>query len=72
MAKSIAFDVGFAPVEETGGHKREGIFRRLFKALEASRQRAAEREIERWLRTSGGGRMTDDLEREIGRRLGQL
>jgi len=74
MAKDIAFDIAFAPAESAVPAKPAdsgGLLTRLFRALEQSRQRAAEKEIERWLETSGG-RLTDDLEREIGRRMSKL
>lgn len=71
MAKDIAFDAAYLPAGRVAaGTKHASLFARIFRALERSRQRAAEKEIERWLAMSGG-RLTDDLEREIGRRLGQ-
>jgi hypothetical protein len=49
-----------------------GILRRVFdallKAMEESRQKQIEREIANYVALRGG-RMTDDLEREITRRL---
>lgn len=56
--------VADAPRLKTG----RGLFRRLFDALVQSRQRAAEREIEVFLR-GRGDRLTDDLERDIDRIL---
>lgn len=71
MAKDIAFDAAYLPAHPAATvAKHDGLFVRMFRALERSRQKAAEKEIERWLAMSGG-RLTDDLEREIGRRLGQ-
>jgi hypothetical protein len=48
--------------------KKPGILRRLFQAFTASRRRAADREIERFLARSGG-RFTDDLERDLMQRV---
>ena len=45
-----------------------GLLRRLFDAMIASRQREAEREIAFYLQRTGG-KFTDAVEREIGRRL---
>jgi len=47
---------------------RKPIWRRLFDALVESQQRRAEREIARYL-ASRGGLLTDDMEREMLRRL---
>ena len=47
---------------------RRGLLRRLVDAMVASRQRQAEREIARFLQANGG-RLTDNLEREIERRF---
>jgi hypothetical protein len=72
MARDIAFDIGYGPTETAEAPRRDGFFTRLFRAIEASRQRAAEREIERWLQMNGDGRLTDELEREIERRMGRI
>jgi hypothetical protein len=45
-----------------------GLFRRLFDAIEQSNTRRAEREIARYLRSSGT-KFTDETEREIERRF---
>ena len=47
---------------------RPGFWRKLYAAIHASRQRAAEREIALYLHTIGG-KFTDDAEREIERRF---
>ncbi len=47
---------------------RKGFWRRLFDAIVESQQRRAEREIARYL-ASHGGLLTDDMEREMMRRL---
>ena len=47
---------------------RRGLFGRLLDAMVASRQRQVDREIARFLQANGG-RLTDNLEREIERRF---
>ena len=47
-------------------HNRTGFFRRLANAIFVSRQRAADREIARYLRNN---KFTDEAEREIERRF---
>ena len=47
---------------------RSGLLFRLFDAMMASRQRQVDREIARYL-ASVGGKLTDEAEREIERRL---
>ena len=47
---------------------KRGVFRRILDAVVESRQRQADREIARFLRTRGG-KLTDDIEREIERRF---
>ncbi|NJO33912.1 MAG: hypothetical protein HC869_12985 [Rhodospirillales bacterium] len=49
---------------------RKSLWRRLVDAIIESRQRRAEREIARFL-ASHGGLLTDDVEREIMRRITQ-
>jgi hypothetical protein len=50
-----------------------GILRRVVEAfltaMEESRQKQAERELSNFVASRGGDRMTDDLEREMMRRL---
>ena len=48
--------------------RRPGFFARVFAAMKLARQRQAEREIVRYLALTGG-RLTDETEREIQRRL---
>jgi hypothetical protein len=48
--------------------KKPSILRRIFDAIMESRQREADRQIARFL-AGRGGTLTDDLEREITRRL---
>ena len=45
-----------------------GFFLRLLHAIEQANMRRAEREITRYLRATGG-KITDDVEREIERRF---
>ena len=47
---------------------RKAIWRRLFDSIIESQQRRAEREVARYL-ASHGGLLTDDMEREIMRRM---
>lgn len=47
---------------------QRSLFRRMMDAIEQSNMRRAEREIARYLRTSGT-QFTDDAEREIERRF---
>ena len=47
---------------------KAGVLRRIFDAAFESRQKQAERDIARFLARSGG-RMTDDIEREMTQRL---
>lgn len=71
MAKTIVFSEVFAggSIAETKTAKPT-FLQRLHAAMVKSRERAAEREIERFINACGG-KLTDDLEREIGRRFGQ-
>ena len=55
----------------TGGNavtNKAGVVRRIFDAIFESRQKQADRDIARFLARSGG-RLTDDIEREITQRL---
>jgi hypothetical protein len=55
----------------TGGNavtNKAGVLRRIFDAIFESRQKQADRDIARFLARSGG-RLTDDIEREITQRL---
>jgi hypothetical protein len=45
------------------------LLRLFFNVLSETRQRAAEREIERFLQRNGG-QFSDEIEREISRKLG--
>jgi hypothetical protein len=45
-----------------------GIFRRILAAMERSHQRRVDQEAERFI-AKHGGRITDDLERQLGEHL---
>jgi hypothetical protein len=47
---------------------KAGVLRRFFDAIIESRQKQADRDIARFLARSGG-RLTDDIEREMTQRL---
>jgi hypothetical protein len=58
----------YAPPQRTSQHG--GILRRIFNAVSASRQRHADLEIARFIARSGG-RLTDDVERQMMARISQ-
>jgi hypothetical protein len=49
--------------------KKAGLLRRVFDALMASRQRQVDRQIALLVAARSGGRLTDELEREISQRV---
>jgi hypothetical protein len=55
-------------VESAAQTQRKPIWRRIMDAMIASQQRRADREIAAYL-TSHGGLFTDDMEREMMRRI---
>ena len=57
----------FAPTRAPASNSR-GLLRRFLDAMIESRQRQADREIARYIRDNGG-RLTDNIEREIERRF---
>jgi hypothetical protein len=57
----------FAPTHVPASNGRR-LLRRFFDAMMASRQRQVDREIARYIRDNGG-RLTDNIEREIERRF---
>jgi hypothetical protein len=78
MAKDLAFEHEPSFEHEPGSGagienrlRRGGMIRRFVRALQDSRRRAAEREVERFIHRNGG-RLTDELEREISRRFGRI
>ena len=56
------------PAVETAPSARRSTWRRIIDAISASQQRRADREIALYL-ANHGGLFTDDMEREIMRRL---
>ena len=61
-------DTVAAPAVETAPSARRSMWRRIIDAIAAAQQRRADREIALYL-ASHGGLFTDDMEREILRRL---
>ncbi len=53
---------------DTKTRRRPGLMRRVLNAMMAARMRQAEREIAAFVQ-AGGGRFTDETEREIERRF---
>lgn len=53
-----------------GESRGASFFKRVWDYIRQSRQRAAEREVEQFI-LRRGGKMTDDLEREISRTFGR-
>jgi hypothetical protein len=56
-------------------HARRGLFRRLFDAMAEARQRAADRDIARYVGDNFGGadgRLTDQMERNLFERLNRF
>ncbi len=70
--KNLASYVSYNPTKRSATVKTVGILRRifgaLFDAMHELRRRQAEREIANFV-ARRGGRITDDLEREMTRRL---
>jgi hypothetical protein len=70
--KNLATYVGYGPPKRNAVVNGVGILRGVFAALlesmHESRRRQTERDIANYV-ASRGGRITDDLEREITRRL---
>jgi hypothetical protein len=72
MARDCAFDIDAAPAAAPAADRpARSIWRRMLDHIVASRQAKAEREIERYIRMRGG-QLTDDIEREIGRKFGTI
>lgn len=63
-APSVKTKAGTKAGTKTG----PGLFGRMYAAMMAARLRAAEREVARYLRDTGG-KFTDEAEREIERRF---
>jgi hypothetical protein len=71
--KNLTSYAGYGPPRRKAVVNGVGILRRVFGALidamYESRRRQTERDIANYVASRGGGRMTDDLEREITHRL---
>jgi len=66
-APSAVFPRSFT-VPKVAQRTKRNVFLRLLDAIEQANMRRAEREIARYLRRTGG-KITDDVEREIERRF---
>jgi hypothetical protein len=76
MTRSIGFDLDAIDATQVAAPsvrapQKPSLFARFMTAMMVSRQRAADREIERFI-AMRGGRLTDETEREISRRYGNL
>jgi hypothetical protein len=70
MATTFTNEIaGAAPATAAETKPRQGILMRVIAAMMDSRQRAAEREVARYIMARGGV-LTDSLERELGRKFG--
>jgi hypothetical protein len=59
---------GSASTRSNGNENKGGVLRRIFNAILESRQKQVDRDIAAFI-ARRGGRITDDLEREMTRRL---
>ena len=70
--RNLTAYIGYDPPKRNVAVNGDGILRRavgaLLNAMEESRQKQTEREIAKYV-SSRGGRLSDELEREIERRL---
>ena len=70
MATTFTTDLASVGHAETSNSTpRRGFFRRVLTAMMDARQRAAEREIERYI-LAHGGQLTDSIERDLSRIFG--
>lgn len=70
MATSFTADMATAERAEAGDVvTRPGVFKRIMNAMIEARERAAEREIERYI-IAHGGVLTDSIERDLSRTFG--
>ena len=67
MIRAATFNAG--TIDEEAQARRPTFFGRIASAIRQSRERAASREIERFVEMNGG-KLTDSIEREISRRYG--
>ena len=65
---AVTRDLGYSDVAAIKPVKARDLLRRLVTALNAARQRDVDRAIGRFIRNSGG-KLTDDIERQIERRF---
>ena len=71
MARDFAlYDSSPVAVNATAG-SAPSIWTRLIKSFAASRQRRADSAVERYIAINGG-RLTDNLERDISRKFGRM
>ena len=68
---ATAFTIPARRRDARQGAPGRSFWGRFLEAIEASRMRAAEREIARFIQLNGG-HMTDSMEREIEKRLGRF
>ena len=71
MARDFALYDNVAVTADTAAGKGPSIWTRMIEALAASRQRRAEQAVERYI-AMNGGRLTDNLERDISRKFGRM
>ena len=71
MARDIALYHDFTATADAATAKSPSIWARMIEAVAASRQRKAERAVERFI-AQNGGQLTDDLERRISRKFGRM
>ena len=67
VARSVIAPRSFE-IPKTAPRRKRSLFLRLLDAIEEANMRRAEREIARYLGTTGG-KITDDVERQIERRF---
>jgi hypothetical protein len=66
---TLTYSGSHAPEAATAARpERKGFWRRVYEGIMASQQRRADREIARYIERHGG-LLTDDMERQIMRRL---
>lgn len=72
MAHNITMNAGSAVAErETSATENLSLLDRISQVFYTNRQRRTERAVERYIQ-SHGGEMTDNMEREISRRFGNM
>ena len=71
MARNIALFDNFPAAADEAVATAPSIWTRMIEAMAASRQRTAERAVERYI-AQNGGQLTDDMERAISRKFGRM